>query len=294
MSQQLTEADRAVLAQLLELKVPKTEIAQRLHKHRSSIYRELARNTGPVGYIPQEAQQRTDIRRWVNHRVRKMHDPRIRRYVCQRLKRYWSPDQIAGRLRRECRGQPKRCLSRQTIYEWVHRQPNEERRRWRGYLRFGVSRRRRRENGGQLPNAVRIDGRPKIVASRRRYGDWEGDTIVGRGHSGGLVSLVERKSGFTLLARVRDRRAELAVGVGDRARGQVRREPSRLGDPVRDDARRRDDEERVVGSGLDRVGYQRQRLDGLTESHVVRQDPAESELPQRRQPFEPVQLVWTE
>jgi len=208
MSQQLTEADRAVLAQLLELNVPKTEIAQRLHKHRSSIYRELARNTGPVGYIPQEAQQRTDIRRWVNHRVRKMHDPRIRRYVCQRLKRYWSPDQIAGRLRRECRGQPKRCLSRQTIYEWVHRQPNEERRPWRGYLRFGMSRRRRRENGGQLPNAVRIDGRPKIVASRRRYGDWEGDTIVGRGHSGGLVSLVERKSGFTLLARVRDRRAE--------------------------------------------------------------------------------------
>jgi IS30 family transposase len=83
------------------MKTPKTEIARRLSKHRSSIHRELARNTGPRGYIPEEAQQRTDIRRWVNHRVRKMDDPPIRKYVCQGLKRYWSPDQIAGRPQRE-------------------------------------------------------------------------------------------------------------------------------------------------------------------------------------------------
>ncbi len=49
MYQQLTESDREVLAQLLELKVPKQEIVRRLHQHRSTIYRELARNTGPVG-----------------------------------------------------------------------------------------------------------------------------------------------------------------------------------------------------------------------------------------------------
>ena len=207
MSQQLTESDRAVLAQLLQLKVPKKEIAQRLRKHRSTVYRELARNTGPVGYIPEEAQQRTDVRRWVNHRVRKMSDPQIRHYVCQRLRRYWSPDQIAGRLRRECGRQAQCWISRQTIYQWIHHQPSEERRTWRRCLRFGVSRRKRREDAGRLPNAVRIDGRPAIVASRRRYGDWEGDTIVGRGRVGGLLSLVERKSGFTLLARVQNRRA---------------------------------------------------------------------------------------
>src|SRR6476646_5283811 len=106
MSKQLTPSDRAVLAELLQLKVPKQEIARRLHKHRSTMYRELKRNTSPVGYIPEEAQQRTDIRRWVNHRVRKMNDPHIHQYVCQRLKRYWSPDQIAGRSRREFRRQP--------------------------------------------------------------------------------------------------------------------------------------------------------------------------------------------
>jgi len=85
MCQQLTESDRAVLAQLLELKVPKKEIARRLHKHRAPIYRELARNSGPMGYIPEEAQQRTDVRRWVNHRVRKMHDPPLRLSAAETL-----------------------------------------------------------------------------------------------------------------------------------------------------------------------------------------------------------------
>jgi IS30 family transposase len=207
MSQQLTESDRAVLAQLLQLKVPKKEIARRLHKHRSTVHRELTRNTGPVGYVPEEAQQRTDVRRWMNHPRRKMRDPQIQQYVCQRLQRYWSPDQIAGRSRRDFRRQPQRQISRQTIYQWIHQQSKDQRRAWRDCLRFGVPRRRRREDAGRLPHAVRIDGRPAIVASRRRYGDWEGDTIVGGGRQGGLLSLVERKSGFTLLARVLDRRA---------------------------------------------------------------------------------------
>ena len=137
----------------------------------------------------------------------KMRDPKTLRYVCQRLQRYWSPDQIAGRSRREFRRQAPRQLSRQTIYGWIHEQRPEERKAWRACLRFGVRRRKRRDDAGRLPNAVRIDGRPAIVASRRRYGDWEGDTIVGRGRQGGLLSLVERKSGFTLLARLQDRRA---------------------------------------------------------------------------------------
>ena len=63
--------------------------------------------------------------------------------------------------------------------------------------------------------AVRIDGRPAIVDSRRRFGDWEGDTIVGLAHRGGLLSLVERKSGFTLLARVSDRRAATIRAVAE-------------------------------------------------------------------------------
>jgi IS30 family transposase len=212
MSRQLTESDRAVLAELLDLNVPKTEIARRLHKHRATIYRELARNTGPVGYVFKEAQQRTDVRRWMNHPTRKMRDPQVQQYVCERLRRYWSPDQIAGRSRREFRRQARRQISRQTIYEWIAEQESAQQRAWRDCLRFGA-RRKRRQDAGRLPGAVRIDDRPAIIAARRRFGDWEGDTIVGRGHRGSLVSLVERKSGFTLLAPVADRRATTVCGT---------------------------------------------------------------------------------
>jgi transposase, IS30 family len=205
MFKQFTESDRAVLAQLLALQVPKTEIAARLKKDRSAIYRELGRNSGPLGYIPIEAQQRAMARRrCVARRRPKLSDPRVQEYVEQGLEQCWSPDQIAGRSRREFPRDRQRQLSRQTIYNWIDHPPQRE--AWRPLLRFGHGRRRRPESG-RLPNAVSIEGRPRVVDTRRRFGDWEGDTIVGRGHHGGLVSLVERKSGYTLLARVGDLRA---------------------------------------------------------------------------------------
>ena len=207
MPYQLNEAKRFVLAELLQLKITKTEIAQRLHVHRSTVYRELKRNTSPIGYIPEEAQGRAEVRLMLHGRRPKMDDPQTRQYVCRGLEQRWSPDQIAGRLRQEFSRELNRQISRQTIYNWIERRRPEERRRWRACLRFGRPRRRRQDNAGRLPGAVSIEGRPPIVARRCRFGDWEGDTIVGRGRHGGLVSLVERKSGYTLLARVDDLRA---------------------------------------------------------------------------------------
>ncbi len=207
MSRQLTESQRFVLSELLYRKVSKTEIARRLRLHGSTVHRELKRNTSPIGYIPEEAQWRAETRLMLHGRKSKMAVPQTRRYVCQRLEDRWSPDQIAGRARQEFPCEPERQISRQTIYNWIQRCGPDECRPWRACLRFGRPRRRRRENAGRLPGAVSIEGRPPIVEGRRRFGDWEGDTIVGRGRRGGLVSLVERKSGYTLLARVDDLRA---------------------------------------------------------------------------------------
>lgn len=68
-----------------------------------------------------------------------------------------------------------------------------------------LAQRRKRPESSRLPRGIFIAGRPGIVDQRRRFGDWEGDTIVGCGQRGGLVSLVERTSGYTLLARVDNR-----------------------------------------------------------------------------------------
>ena len=136
MSQQFTESDRAVLAQLLALQVPKREIAARLKKDRSAIYRELRRNSSPLGYLPIEAQQRALARRrCVARRRPKLSDSRVREYVEQGLAQCWSPDQIAGRSRREFSRDQDRQLSRQTIYNWIERSSKRE--EWRSRLRFG-------------------------------------------------------------------------------------------------------------------------------------------------------------
>jgi IS30 family transposase len=206
MSAQLNAKDRAVLAQLLKLNLTKTEIAARLKKHRCTIYRELKRNSGPLGYIDIEAQQRTEARRSFRSRSRKLDDPTVKEFVGAGLKRYWSPDQIAGRLQRAFPRQTKRQLSRQTIYNWIVKQDGQGD-SWRQYLRFGKPRRRRPENAGRLPGAVSLEGRPIAANERRRFGDWEGDTVVSRGRRSGLATIVERKSGFTLVARLDDLRA---------------------------------------------------------------------------------------
>lgn len=203
MGKQLNASDRTVLAHLLQLKLSKVQIARELGVHRSTVFRELKRNTGPIGYVAEEAQSRTEVRRWV-WRKRKMDNAATREYVCRRLQEQWSPDQIEGRLRREFPRNRQSWVSRQTVYAWIHRQST---RCWRECLRFGKARRRRPGNQGHLPGAVSIDGRPRVIDLRRRFGDWEGDTIVSRGRRGGLVSLVERKSGYTMLARVDDLRA---------------------------------------------------------------------------------------
>jgi transposase, IS30 family len=122
----------------------------------------------------------------------------IGRYVRQRLREYWSPDQIAGRLRKEFPRERRRRISHQTIYAWIEGQ-GAAGERWRRCLRRKGRKRSDAENRGRIPASTSIDGRPAIVDRRGRYGDWEGDTVVGANHRGGAVTLVERKSGYLLL-----------------------------------------------------------------------------------------------
>jgi IS30 family transposase len=103
---------------------------------RLTVYRELKRNTGPIGYLYQEAQQRTDIRRELRRGARKLEDAWVREFVCRELQNRWSPAQITGRSRRQFTRSPQRIVSRQTIYNWIDRQ-GQNRACRREFLRSG-------------------------------------------------------------------------------------------------------------------------------------------------------------
>ena len=166
----------------------------------------MHRNRSRNGYWAVAAQKKADVRRSQRPWTPNLERSELRRYVRQRLRQYWSPDEIAGRSRRDFPDDPRRRVSRQTIYTWIHSQ-RAAGTDWRRYLRRLGRVRRRSENRGQLPACVSIEGRPAVVDRRARYGDWEGDTVVGAWHRGGAVTLVDRKSGYLLMGKVSDRQA---------------------------------------------------------------------------------------
>lgn len=191
MASHFTFQERQVLYRLNQANRPKAEIAAVLGRDRSTIYRELSRNMGGRGYRPKQAQRKADQRRLACRREPKMNDPELKKYVTRRLKKKWSPDQIAGRAPKEFSRHPRRCLSHQTIYNWLAAEAPD----LRVHLRRG-RRRSQPETRGRIANCVGIEGRPKSVDAKRRYGDWEGDTVVSPGRRSGLVTMVERKSQY--------------------------------------------------------------------------------------------------
>ena len=211
-----TIEERKILYELLKAKVPKKQIADLMKRDISTIYREIKRNSGLRGYRPKQAQRKAEQRRLKCHRPCKMDDPRVFAYVTERLRKRWSPDQIAGRARLEFPHHPERHLSRQAIYDWIRPRKDE----WRHCLRHG-RRRFYREKRGQLRACVRIEGRPRIIDLRRRFGDWEGDTVVGKGRHSAILTIVERKSGYTQIGKLSSLHSAPAIQSAARRLGRL-------------------------------------------------------------------------
>ena len=205
----VTSEERRLLYLLKKKGKSNTEIAELMGRHRSTVCRELSRNTGQRGYRPKQAQSLADERRLASRRPRKMDDPNVHQYVQEKLEQYWSPDQIAGRVERDFPRAPERWLSDQAIYDWIHDKQPE----WKPLLRRGGQ---LPEKRGKLTDCVRIDGRPEVINGRCRYGDWEGDTMVGHGRHSALVTLVERKSGYTRLGRVDSMKSDVTMRAAQR------------------------------------------------------------------------------
>jgi IS30 family transposase len=209
MANHLTFQERQFLYRLKRKGKTNPEIAELMGRDRSTIHRELKRNMGQRGYRPKQAQRLAEERRLASRRPHKMDEPDVHQYVQDRLEKCWSPEQIAGRVQCDYPRAPARWLSRQTIYDWIESRAPE----WQRLLRRGG---RPPEKRGKLTDCVRIDGRPDVINRRRRYGDWEGDTIVGKSRHSALVTLVERKSGYVRIGRVDSMKSDRTMRVAKR------------------------------------------------------------------------------
>jgi len=201
MASHLTLEEHEIIADLHRTGKMQTQIAERLGRSKSTISRELRRNRSRNSYWTVAAQRKAQRRRSERPWVAKMQRPEVRRYVRERLQQRWSPDQIAGRSHSDFAHDRRRQISHQTIYAWI-RAEEASGKHWQRYLRRLGRKRRAWEKRGRLPASVSIEGRPAVVDRRSRYGDWEGDTIVGANRRGGAVTLVDRKSGYLLLGKV--------------------------------------------------------------------------------------------
>jgi IS30 family transposase len=199
---QLTQEQRYQIYALRKTKHSLAEIATVIGVHKSSVSRELKRNRGQRGYRPQQAQELALERRTIGlSRI----PAEIWAKVERLLRQDWSPEQISGRLKKE----QKVCLSHEWIYQYVLKDKQAGGDLYR-HLRCQKKRRKRYgtyDRRGKLPNCRSIEERPAIVNHRKRLGDWEVDTVIGKNHQQALVTLTERKSRFTLLAKVSRRTA---------------------------------------------------------------------------------------
>lgn len=200
----LTREERYVIYHLHLYGLSMREIGRRLGRHHTTIGRELLRNgSRHASYLHEIAQQRAEARQRWQRSCRRRDHGRLYRYVTSRLRRDWSPEQVAGRLRLDHAGNARMQVSPETIYQWVYRDGahggtlycclRRRHRRRRTQRRYGTGR-------GLIRGRVGIAERPAIVATRSRIGDWEGDTLEGARGKGGLASIVERKSRYVLAA----------------------------------------------------------------------------------------------
>jgi IS30 family transposase len=185
------------------------KIGRTIGRHRGTIRRELERNTSRWGqYLDDHAQRQANQRRRAACRRPCTGDAALMAHVEAKLQTKWSPDEIAGRLKAE---PPKelegRSISHATIYRWIWACP-ERSQRLRPHLRVAWKKRRKPygkpSKRGQIPNRVGIEHRPEAVDARERLGDWEGDTVVGKGRSGYVLTNVDRASRY-LVTRKLDR-----------------------------------------------------------------------------------------
>lgn len=198
-------------------------IAKELDRSPSSVSREIKKNklSWNSHYAPRKAHERALEHRTHRGRKDRLKNDSVRQYLLSHLKRRWSPEQIAGKIKEDLNEK----ISHEAIYQYIYAQIHRD--GW-GYLKPGkedlriyLRRKRKRRQKKGLRKSQRvfkslgasIDLRPKIVEKRKRIGDWEGDSVESKDHKPGINTLVDRKSGYVFITKLSAKTSEAAVNA---------------------------------------------------------------------------------
>jgi len=188
-----------------------SECAQRLGMNKSSVSNEIRRYRDDDGIYRGGSAHRKYLerRRHAKEPYRKIKlDRKLRRHIVRKLKLWWSPEQIAGRLKLVT---GRTIICHETIYTWIY----AERPDLVTCLRHQKSKYRKKRGSwarielGRAMKIKRITERPQVVEQRSRIGDWEGDTIVGKERTERILTYVERKSGYAMAEKLNVVTAEI-------------------------------------------------------------------------------------
>jgi transposase, IS30 family len=216
----LSMAEREEIRAGLERGQSFTVIAGVIGRAVSTVSREVAGGGGRDRYRAWQAHHDAD-RRARRPKPAKLSRPRLAAVVSEWLEEWWSPEEIARRLRAEFPHDPMMWVSHETIYQSLFVQGRGElRRELHRCLRTGRAARRsgpRLQTRGRIPGMVNISERPAEVADRAVPGHWEGDLIMGAGNRSAVGTLVERATRYVLLLHLPDGREALKVNEAMKA-----------------------------------------------------------------------------
>jgi IS30 family transposase len=197
----LSQAERYQIHALMKAGHDQSQIAKVLDRNKSTISRELSRNTGSRGYRPKQACEMSAVRSH-NSRNASTLAPWVKDEANALLRVQWSPEQIASKL----------PISHETVYQHVYADKAQGGALWKN-LRCQKQKRKRyaggRDRRGQIPSRRPLSERPLQIEARKKVGHWECDTVIGANHKGAVVTMVERKSGYGVIAKVTNKTSEL-------------------------------------------------------------------------------------
>lgn len=188
---------------LLEEGYSVQEIAIKLSRNKSTIYRCISKNVCKYGYRAEEAYELIKARRLNSSKARRiLPDSVLEKYILEKIQEYWSPEQIASMWSTET----KEPLCHETIYQYVYKHKPQFVKLY--FRRKGKKYRHDRGSKHQILNRRMIDERPADVELRHDVGHWEGDTIIGKNHKGAILTNVERKSGKLIATKLPNKCAQ--------------------------------------------------------------------------------------